>query len=439
MTRSARWAAAVVIALGSIAVGCSAESDPVRIAVLADCNGVFGFAYESSVAGAELPLLSRGGRLAGAVPSAGVTGARVAGRPVELDVVCLSGLPKEDTLAARRAVEIRGADIVVGPTFGTSGFVYRSYAKRQPGVTFVSGTAATQATTLRDPAPNLFRFTTEGTQWSAGLGTYAYRDLGWRRAAVVTEDYSFSWDQAGGFIAEFCSLGGSVVRESSRLGTADLSPIVDRLSAERFDGVYLASNSGWLITLANELPQLQGPLGDKLIGGVIPLQDPGVFSALGKRLEGVVWAPGAVSTAPSTPAWSRYGSRFAAAFPALPPGSGLYSVPIAYYDAMDAVVQALEQVDGDLSDGQRRFRAALAMVSLDAPSGKIRLDANRQAIGPNYLAHVERDAKGNLSSVPFRTIPDVDQGFGGLITGADPPHGSTSPACKTGNPPPWAR
>lgn len=439
MTRSARWAAAAVIVVGSIVAGCGAEPDPIRIAVLADCNGVFAFAYESSVAGAELPLLSRGGRLAGAVPSAGVTGARVAGRPVELDVVCTNGLPKEDTLAARRAVEIGGADIVIGPTYGTSGFVYRSYAKQQPEVTFVSGTGSAQATTLRDPAPNLFRFTTEGTQWSAGLGTYAYRDLGWRRAAVVTEDWDFSWDQAGGFIAEFCSLGGSVVRESPRLGTTDLSPVVARMSDERLDGMYLATNTGWLVTLASELPQLQGPLKDKLVGGIVPLQDPGVFSTLGKRLEGVVWAPGPVSTAPNDPAWNRYASRFAAAFPALPPGSGLYSFPIAYYSAMDAVVQALEQVDGDLSDGQRRFQAALARVSLDAPNGKTRLDANRQAIAPNYLARVERDAKGNLASVPFRTIPDVDQSFGGLITGADPPHGPTTPACKRGTPPPWAR
>ena len=188
MTRSARWAAAAVIAVGSIVAGCGAGARPDqdRGAGRLQWRLRLRLRVERRGCGASAPL--PGWALAGAVPSAGVTGARLRVAPSSSDVVCTNGLPKEDTLAARRAVEIGGADIVIGPTSGTSGFVYRSYAKQQPEVTFVSGTGSAQATTLRDPAPNLFRFATEGTQWSAGLGTYAYRDLGWRRAAVVTED-----------------------------------------------------------------------------------------------------------------------------------------------------------------------------------------------------------------------------------------------------------
>ena len=40
---------------------------------------------------------------------------------------------------------------------------------------------------------------------------YAYRDLGWRSAVIVAEDWGDGWEAAAGFVTEFCALGGSVV------------------------------------------------------------------------------------------------------------------------------------------------------------------------------------------------------------------------------------
>ncbi|MFP3526183.1 hypothetical protein SB912_27235, partial [Pantoea sp. SIMBA_072] len=65
------------------------------------------------------------------------------------------------------------------------------YAKSVPSKTFVNGTSGAQDTTLRDPAPNFYRFTLDGAQWQAGLGSYAYETKGYRNIAVVSEDYSF--------------------------------------------------------------------------------------------------------------------------------------------------------------------------------------------------------------------------------------------------------
>lgn len=107
---------------------------------------------------------------------------------------------------------------------------------------------------------------------------------------------------------------------------------------------------------------------------------------------------------------------------------------------MAAVVEALEQVGGDLSDGQRRFQAALARVELpDAPSGPVRLDERRQAIAPAYLARFERQDDGSFAGLPFRTIANVEQTFGGYFTPDSPPPGRDSPECRRGNPPAWAR
>jgi hypothetical protein len=104
---------------------------------------------------------------------------------------------------------------------------------------------------------------------------------------------------------------------------------------------------------------------------------------------------------------------------------------VAYYDATAATVAALVAVHGDLSGGERRFMAALARVRLNSPTGTIRLDTSRQAIGPNYLVRLD----GTL----YRRIDSVEPSFGGHFTTHDPPPGERTPACKRGNPPPWAR
>ncbi len=71
-------------------------------------------------------------------------------------------------------------------------------------------------------------------------------------------------------------------------------------------------------------------------------------------------------------------------------------------------------MDGDLSDGQARFHAALARADLDAPNGRIALDANRQAIAPNYLQSVTKTPNG-LTMRTQATLPDVEQTFNGYF------------------------
>ena len=49
---------------------------------------------------------------------------------------------------------------------------------------------------------------------------------------------------------------------------------------------------------------------------------------------------------------------------------------------------------------------------LDAPNGKIKLDANRQAIGTNFVTEVVNDDKGDLVSKVVKVIPNVNQRLG---------------------------
>ena len=141
------------------------------------------------LAGAELPLLERGARLTNGKPSGGVSGARVAGgRKVQIVRGCTEAT--EFTVLVeevRRLVETEGVDAVVGPISEADGLVMRDLARKYPEVIFIPVWSGAQELTLRHPAANVYRFDTDEAQDVAGLGSYAYREMGWRRAAVVAD------------------------------------------------------------------------------------------------------------------------------------------------------------------------------------------------------------------------------------------------------------
>ena len=96
-------------------------------------------------------------------------------------------------------------------------------AATSPSSTAASGA---QATTLVNPAPNFFRFNTEGAQWMVGLGKAALAK-GYKRMMVIAEDYAFPYSQVQGFMAEYCRLGGKVPEKAwVPLGGKDYSSVI---------------------------------------------------------------------------------------------------------------------------------------------------------------------------------------------------------------------
>ena len=73
------------------------------------------------------------------------------------------------------------------------------------------------------------------------------------------------------------------------------------------------------------------------------------------------------------------------------------------------MLTALDKVNGDLSDGQKKFREALASLEFDTPTGKVKLDKNRNAIADIFLTEVAEGADGNLYNKVVKVIPQVNQ------------------------------
>ena len=138
--------------------------------------------------------------------------------------------------------------------------------------------------------PNLFRFTPDGAQLMAGLGAYAYHELGWRRAATIADDQSFDYTQVAGFVAEFCSLGGTV-EQVWVPPSQQRSPAYYAQLPQDVDGYVAAGFILNTLGLVTALPRLRGNLANDVVGGILSsnLQDIG---SQANRFVGVVYGMG---------------------------------------------------------------------------------------------------------------------------------------------------
>jgi ABC-type branched-subunit amino acid transport system substrate-binding protein len=423
--------AAALAALTAAVGGCGSNQETVRIGVLTDCQGPFASFEDAQLSGAELPFLGRGARLIGTSPSGGVTEIELGGRRVELVRGCQeSGEHTVYIEEARRLLETEHVDVVVG---GAS-VVARDLAHRYPDAVFVSTFWDEPEVTLRHPAANLFRFSPDYAQQAAGLGAYAYRDLGWRRAAVVAGMQTSGWAGAAAFTAEFCALGGRVVSTSYRSIYTGKPNVAARALSARADGV--ATFLNFLDDPAGVLGALATGLHDphRLLVWPATLEDSTLIQTLGKKLDGVV-GTSVLPSSPPSPALRDYRERYRAAYPGLPAFLGDQSFVVGYHDAVEATLTALGRVgSGDVRVG---LMQELARIDVDLPDGEVTLDRNRQAVRDGYLSRVVDDG-GKPALRPVRVVRRVEQSFGGLLSTA-PPSGPGTQSCRKATPPAWAR
>jgi branched-chain amino acid transport system substrate-binding protein len=393
------WVRSMIGAAAAVAVSGAAwaQGAPIKIGVLATLEGPFAAGGADGMRGAELAIRQRGGT--------------VAGRKIEMVRASSNANPDVAVNAVRKLVEQDKVDIVVGPLSGGEGIAVKDYSKTQPNMTFINGGSGAQATTLVDPSPNFFRFNTEGAQWMVGLGKAAI-DKGYKRVMVIAEDYAFPYSQVQGFMSEFCRLGGKVpVKAWVPLGGKDYSSVIARIPKD-VDALLVVLGGADAVNFLN---QYEAAGGDKpMMGGSITVSQD-VLNYRGKRRDSLV---GTMSAGPYADSfdgadWKAFVADYQKNYPV---SAGGYPSPslfaLVYYTNMKAALDALDAVKGDLSGGQAKYRQALSSLQLRMPTGTVKLDANRQAIGTTFVTEVVKDGKGELTTRVLRKVDNVEQMLG---------------------------
>jgi len=380
-----------------IAGAAYAQGQAVKIGLLATLEGPFAAGGADGMRGAELALKQRGGS--------------VAGRKVEIIKASSNANPDVAVNAARKLVEQDKVDILVGPLSGSEGIAIKDYSRSQPQTTFINGGSGAQATTLVNPSPNFFRFNTEGAQWMVGLGKAAI-SKGYKRVMVIAEDYAFPYSQVQGFMSEFCRLGGKVpLKAWVPLGGKDYASTIARIPKD-VDALLVVLGGADAVNFLN---QYEAAGGDKpILGGSITVSQD-VLNYKGKRRESLV---GTLSAGPLADAfdgadWKAFVEDYRKNYPV---SAGGYPSPslfaFVYYTNMKAALDGLEAAGGDLSNNHQKYRAALSKLELKTPTGIVRLDANRQAIGTTFVTEVVKDAQGNLFNKVHSKVDGVEQLLG---------------------------
>jgi branched-chain amino acid transport system substrate-binding protein len=390
----ARWVLGALISAGA-ASGAALAQEPLKMGALATLEGPFTVLGQDGMRGVEMALKEHD-------YTAG-------GKKIELIKGSSNAQPDSAVAATRKLVEQDKVQILIGPLSGSEGIAVKDYAKSHPEVTFLNGSSAAQETTLTDPAPNFYRFSTDGAQWQAGLGSYVANNKKYKRVVTVAEDYSFPYSQVQGFMIEFCKAGGHVVDKNwVPIGNKDFSSIIAKIP-DNVDAIYVALGGADAVNFLSQYEQSGGT--KPIVGGSITV-DQTVMGYKGRKKDYMVGTASAGPIADSwdNAHWKKFVADYKAQFKDGLPSPSLFAH--AYYVNTKAALDALDAVKGDLANNQAKLRQTLSSMSVQTPTGPVKVDENRNAVADIFLTEVAKGADGNLFNKVVKVIPAVNQRLG---------------------------
>jgi branched-chain amino acid transport system substrate-binding protein len=244
------------------------------------------------------------------------------------------------------------------------------------------------------------------------LGTYAYKNLHYKKAAVVCQDYAWGWQTCGGFEYAFEQAGGQIVKKIyPPLGTTDYSPYVTQIPHD-VDVVYAT-------TVGPDVPKFVKAYSDFGLMGQIPLIGSEDLVAADAYRYYSTNAAGILGSTPFTTAVNRPQLKsFLSAMKKTTGKDPTFWGEAAYASALiiDKTLQKLE-ADGiskeKLPDWVRShaadFIATIRKVNLsDVPSSPVSVDPYNVAIRNFYLVKLVNQ-NGKIAPVVVKTFPHVSE------------------------------
>jgi branched-chain amino acid transport system substrate-binding protein len=427
---------AALVAVASVSVtgsvAATSGGGPVRVAIMTDCKGAFGFGYELDIGGAQAALAqyAKGKVKNKNKPSAGISGVQVGNTPIQIvGYGCGDDTAPTAIKETRRLMEQLRADVMIGPLSGDEAVAIANYAKTHPTKTFIIGTAGSQDPTLQIAPKNVFRYHGDGAQWNAGVGEILYKRNGWRTAAIIMDDYSFGWTSGAGIIADFCAIGGRITkRVFPPLNTTDYAPFIRQLPRPgTVDGYFWVVGGTGTAASLKAFEQAYGRIDPKQHSGNLFIAFLGADKVVGPKMVGAYI--GGFGTGPGlkTKQARAYEAIMKKYYPKLPAADGfVYN----YYNAAWALVRGLQASGGQVGAALQRAMPKTNKSGYEVSDGGIvKLDARRQAIQDQYPLQVVRNPDGSVGTKVVGYVPNVDQSFGGLFKPSSPAPSRTQPAC----------
>lgn len=320
------------------------------------------------------------------------------GRKIEFISADTGGNPAGARTKAQELIERDKVNVILGPLAAFELLAITNYVR--DNATPLISLAAAEDVTQRAANPFVIRPSATSAQCCHVMGDYAAKELKFKRAALISEDFAFGYEQMAGFLRVFEDNGGRVVKKLwPPLVTPDYTPYIAQIGKVDcvFNG-FAGSNPVRFMRTYADLG-LQGKI--PLLAGWTAMDD-ALLRSLGDEAVGVLSAA-FYSADLDTPSNKRFVADMQRDYKVLPGG---YSAGM--YIAGQCVEAAIQKLDGK-ADDRKALAEALHQVSLtDTPRGPIQFDKYGNVIGDVFIRRCERKGKQLVNTV-IKTYPKVSQ------------------------------
>jgi len=361
-----------------------AQGDPIRIGFLTVRSGPLAAGGKQMEQGIQLFLKERNHT--------------IAGRKVELIIADTGGNPAGARTKTQELVEREKVHVLVGPLAAFEALAIDDYI-RQTRTPTVSCSAAAEDLTQRKPNPWFVRSAASSGQPNHAVGEYAAKTLGYKRVAIIADDFAYGHETAAAFQRVFEDNGGRVVqRLFPPLNVPDYGSYLAQLK-QNVDAVYagFAGANGFRFLRQYKEYGLKLP-----VLGSMTTADEGILRTMGDEAIGVLTG-GWYAAGIDTPENKRFVDAVNKEFGVDP---GYYT--LGAYSAGVLVEAAARAVKGNVEDKDAFMKALRNPGTVHDARGAWRLDEYGNPVMPIYIRKVERRG-GKLVNTVIQTYPNVSQ------------------------------
>jgi branched-chain amino acid transport system substrate-binding protein len=322
----------------------------------------------------------------------------LAGRKIEFISADTGGNPAGAKTKAQELIERDKVNVILGPLAAFELLAITDYVRDNS--TPLISLAAAEDVTQRKANPFVIRPSATSAQCCHPIGDYAAKELKYKRAATISEDFAFGYEQMAGFQRAFEDGGGKVVKKLwPPLVTPDYTPFISQIG--NVDVVFNGFAGSNPVKFMRSYQDLGLKEKTPLLAGWTAMDD-ALLKSLGDEAVGVISAHWYSADGQSA-SNKQFVADMQKDYGVLPGG---YSAGM--YIAGQCVEAAIKALDTK-ADDRKAFAEELHKVSLtDTPRGAVKFDHFGNVVGDVFIRKCERK-DGKLVNTIIKTYPNVSQ------------------------------
>ena len=322
----------------------------------------------------------------------------LAGRPVELHTADTAGNPAQARTKTQELVERLNVAVLIGPL---AAFEALGDRRLRPLVAHADPVGGRRGGHDPAQAQSVVRAAScTSAQPSHPLGEYAAKDLGFKRAAVIADDFAFGHENVAGFQRVFEDNGGKVVQKLfTPLNAPDYGSYISQLKPN-LDAVYTGHAGSNGFKFIRQLREYGNKV--QILGGFTPV-DESLLQQMGDDALGAMtgnWYSAELDYPDQQEV--RRGD----------PGGTTRPTPVCTRPrpivSAEVLEHALKTIGGKVEDKDAFMKALREAKVPNTLRGPVRFDELGNVVGNIYIRKVEKK-DGKYVNAVIKTYPDVSQ------------------------------